>query len=132
MGTATAGVNFFRSMGSAFGVAIFGTILTNRLNHNLGEQLPPGSDLTAAEVLGSTPAQLLALPDAIRTAATESFAQSLQTTFLFVIPAAVLAFVLTWFLREVPLKQALHEVEPEGVPGPTADEISPTANARTA
>jgi EmrB/QacA subfamily drug resistance transporter len=40
LGTATAGVNFFRSMGGAFGVAIFGSILNNRLNYNLPRLVP--------------------------------------------------------------------------------------------
>ena len=40
MGAATAGVNLFRLLGSAFGVAIFGSILNNRLTYELKQSVP--------------------------------------------------------------------------------------------
>ena len=40
MGVATSSSQFFRSMGGTFGTAIFGTILSNQLAHNLAERLP--------------------------------------------------------------------------------------------
>ncbi len=108
LGTATAGVNFFRSMGSAFGVAIFGSILTNQLDHNLPRQIPEGSGLSAGQLLGSTPAQLRALPDAVHQGAVQAFSMSLHTMFLWVVPLAVLGFLLTFLLREIPLKDYAH------------------------
>lgn len=49
LGVATSGATFFRSIGASFGVAIFGTIFTNRLTDKLGAALsditlPPGVD----------------------------------------------------------------------------------------
>lgn len=46
LGVATSGATFFRSIGASFGVAIFGTVFTNRLTDKLaaalaGQQLPP-------------------------------------------------------------------------------------------
>jgi len=117
LGTATAGVNFFRSMGSAFGVAIFGSILTNQLDHNLVRKIPEGSGLSAGQLLGSTPAQLRALPDAVHQGAVEAFAMSLHTMFLWVVPLAVLGFLLTFLLREIPLKDYAHV----GAAGPRED-----------
>ena len=35
LGTATSGVTFFRTLGSAFGTAVFGTIYANALTPNL-------------------------------------------------------------------------------------------------
>src|SRR5215210_1082624 len=40
MGTATASVTFFRSMGGAIGVALFGAILNTRLPHHLAAVVP--------------------------------------------------------------------------------------------
>jgi len=108
LGTATAGVNFFRSMGSAFGVAIFGSILTNRLDYNLPRSMPADSSLSAGQLLGSTPAQLRGLPDAIHTGAVHAFAQSLHTMFLWVVPLAVAGFLLTFLLQEIPLRDYAH------------------------
>jgi MFS family permease len=108
LGTATAGVNFFRSMGSAFGVAIFGSILTNRLDHNLPREVPADSGLTAGQLLGSTPAQLRDLPQAVHDGAIQAFALSLHTMFLWVVPLAIAAFLLTWLLQEIPLRDYAH------------------------
>ncbi len=105
LGTATAGVNFFRSMGSAFGVAIFGSILTNRLNTNLPRELPAGAGISAGQLLGSTPAQLRELPAAVHEGAVQAFAMSLHTMFLWVVPLAVVGFALTWLLQEIPLRE---------------------------
>jgi EmrB/QacA subfamily drug resistance transporter len=128
LGTATAGVNFFRSMGSAFGVAIFGSILTNRLERNLPRELPQGSGISAGRLLGSTPAQLHALPAAVHEGAVRAFAMSLHTMFLWVVPLAVLGFALTWLLQEIPLREyapvgpadaaAAEVISPEGSPQP--------------
>ena len=104
LGTATAGVNFFRSMGSAFGVAIFGSILTNRLEYNLPRLIPRGSGLTAGQLLGSTPAQLHLIPAAVRAGAVQAFSMSLHTMFLWVVPLSVVGFALTFLLREIPLR----------------------------
>src|SRR5207237_6546955 len=60
LGTATAVETFSRSMGSSFGVAVFGAILNNRLAYHLPRLLPKGS------VLGVDPQTLTASPEGIR------------------------------------------------------------------
>ncbi len=117
LGTATAGVNFFRSMGSAFGVAVFGSILTNRLDYNLPRLIPPGSRISAGQLLGSTPAQLHMIPAPVREGAVQAFAMSLHTMFLWVVPLAVVGFLLTFLLREIPLRDYAHV----GTEGPSAE-----------
>lgn len=108
LGTATAGVNFFRSMGSAFGVAVFGSILTNRLDYNLPRLIPQASGLKAGQLLGSTPAQLRMLPAPVRAGAQQAFSMSLHTMFIWVVPLAVVGFLLTWLLQEIPLRDYAH------------------------
>ncbi|HEY8489678.1 MAG TPA: MDR family MFS transporter [Dehalococcoidia bacterium] len=130
LGIATAGVNFFRSMGSAFGVAIFGSILSNRLHVHLArlvpvDALPAG---VSADALTASPAQIHALPPEVVQGVVEAFALSLQTVFLVAVPVTLVSFALALLLREVPLRQEAHvgaaaaagEVLGEALPHPTA------------
>ncbi len=106
LGTATSSVTFFRTIGGAFGVAIFGSVFSNRLAANLasalhGAVLPPGFSPAAAQ---ANPAVLRRLPPALRAAIQHAYTLSLHTVFLGAVPVAAVAFVLAWFLREVPLR----------------------------
>ena len=113
LGTATASVNFFRSMGGAFGVAAFGAILTNRLAYNLPRLLPGFSADQLGGGLRNGPEQLRRLPDPVRERVVEAFARSMHVVFLWAVPFAVLAFLLSWALREVPLRESPHIGAPE-------------------
>jgi EmrB/QacA subfamily drug resistance transporter len=100
LGVATSGATFFRSIGGSFGVAVFGTIFSNRLQTTLAHE-----------------------------PRVQAYADALQTVFLGTIPFALLAFALTWLLREVPLRAT---VETAGLgesfaaprPGASEDEIA--------
>jgi len=107
LGAATSGVTFFRSIGGAFGVAICGSVFSSRLAaelaHDLaGIPLPPGLNIAAAE---ADPALLKRLPPAAHAHVLQAYAQSIDRIFLFAVPVAAVAFVLSWFLREIPLRQ---------------------------
>jgi EmrB/QacA subfamily drug resistance transporter len=107
LGTATSGATFFRSIGGAFGVAICGSIFSNRLATELamslaGTRLPPGFNVTDAQ---SNPQLLKRLPPVAHTAVLHAYSQSIDRIFLFAAPIAGVAFVLSWFLREVPLRK---------------------------
>ena len=108
LGTVTAGVSLFRSMGSAFGVAIFGTILSNRLAVELTRHVQANAlQGLDAGTLTASPEQLKALPPAAHAGAIAAFASSLHVVFLCAIPAVVLGFAITWLLREQPLRSDL-------------------------
>lgn len=112
MGAATSGVSFFRSMGGAFGVAIFGTLLNNRLDYFVPKNVP--ADVLAAlgnpsgNELGRSRQAIEALPDLARSGVIQSFADALDVVFLVAVPLAFLTFVLSWFLKEVPLREDVH------------------------
>ncbi|MFJ7410447.1 DHA2 family efflux MFS transporter permease subunit [Streptomyces sp. NPDC098077] len=102
LGVATSGVTFFRSIGSAFGVAIFGTIFANRLTGQLtdalaGQPLPPGVD---AGRLAADPRAIGQLPADLRPGVLGAYSTSITDVFLYAVPVVLLAFVLAWFLRE--------------------------------
>jgi DNA-binding MarR family transcriptional regulator len=106
LGVATSSVTFFRTIGGSFGVAIFGSIFSNRLITELaatlrGVPLPAGFSPAAAQ---ANPALLKKLPGALRTDIVHAYVLSFHTVFLGAVPVAAAAFVLTWFLREVPLR----------------------------
>src|SRR5947208_2700668 len=97
LGTATAGANFFRSMGAAFGVAISGAIVNNRLGYYLPRLVPPNSlNGIDAKTLTASPAQIYQLPADALHGVVEAFSKSVTTAFFWAAPAALLAFALTW------------------------------------
>jgi EmrB/QacA subfamily drug resistance transporter len=106
LGVATSGATFFRSIGGSFGVAIFGSIFSNRLAGQLrtalaGVRLPAGFSAASAQ---SNPTLLARLPAVLRSGVLHAYSSSLDRVFLFAVPVAAAAFVLSWFLREVPLR----------------------------
>jgi EmrB/QacA subfamily drug resistance transporter len=105
LGVATSGATFFRSIGGSFGTAIFGAIFANVLVGNLashlhGISLPAG--FSSADV---TPATLGKLPAAVHQGFVAGYAESIQTVFLVAVPIAALAFLATWLIPQVELKQ---------------------------
>ncbi|WP_425570376.1 MDR family MFS transporter [Nonomuraea rosea] len=109
MASTTAGVSFFRSLGGAVGVAAFGAILTSRLKDEMvelataaGLNLPGGG---ADFKLGS-PGAIQQLPEPIKHIVLESFTRGLETVFMVGVPIALLGFVATLFLKELPLRGA--------------------------
>ncbi|MEV1046807.1 MFS transporter [Streptomyces sp. NPDC049916] len=106
LGVATSGATFFRSIGASFGVAIFGTIFTNRLTGKLdgalaGQPLPADVD---ADRLASDPRTIGELPAGLRPSVLDAFSTSITDVFLYAAPVVLLAFVLAWFLREDKLR----------------------------
>jgi hypothetical protein len=125
LGTATSCSTFFRSIGGSFGVAVFGAIFNNRLAANLPKYLPPsalravhGSNVTAS------PAQLDALPPAIHHGYVLAFSDSLHTVFLIGAPVALIAFVLTWFLKDLPLRDHAYLAGDAAAPGEDGRDIA--------
>jgi EmrB/QacA subfamily drug resistance transporter len=109
LGAATSGVTFFRSIGGSFGVSIFGSIFSNRLASEIRSQLqglslPAGFNPSGAQ---GNPQLIRHLPAAVRGHVLHAYTLSIQTVFLYAVPVAIAAFVLTWFLREVPLRSAV-------------------------
>lgn len=127
LGEVTANLQFFRSIGGTIGVAVLGTVMTNRFNGELSARLPAQlAQLLPPERLEQlrTP-QALQAPEAaarlrevfaaLGPQGTELFTQFMQAlreslaasiTSLFAISAAALAlsFVTMLFIPEIPLR----------------------------
>jgi len=105
LGVATSGATFFRSIGGSFGTAIFGAIFSNVLIGNLARHLQ-GIHLPAGfSSADATPALLNKLPAVVHAGFVAGYAESIQTVFLVAVPIAALAFIATWFIPQVELKQ---------------------------
>jgi EmrB/QacA subfamily drug resistance transporter len=102
LGVATSGVTFFRTIGSSFGAAIFGSLFANFLASRLGPALvSSGAPAQAAE----SPRALHQLSPAMATPIIDAYADSLGAVFLCAVPVAVIGFVVALFLKEVPLRE---------------------------
>ncbi len=109
LGTATSIVIFFRSMGSSFGTAIFGAILTDRLATHLAQQFS-GTTTLGTQVFNGGIAQIQSLPTSVQGKVLEAFTQSFRDIFLWAIPFVIVAFVIAFFLQEKPLQGRTQEV----------------------
>lgn len=110
MGVATSSVTFFRSMGGTFGAAVSLAVLFGSLAGNIQERAAraglPSEVLerfSSATALNDT-SIVATLPEAVRRAVLEGFADSMSTVFLVVGLLLVPAFVLTLLVKELPLR----------------------------
>lgn len=111
MGVATASAQMFRQIGGSLGVAVLGAIFANRLAHEtaaIGH--PEGTAGFNADLLA-------AMPAADQAAMLNAYVTALHPIYWIAAIAAVAAFILGWFLIEVPLSDRNpRAVEPEAEP----------------
>ena len=105
LGVATSGTTLFRSTGGSVGVSLFGAIFAGGLASGLAGKLPAGAALPSA----TDTAAIAALPPAVRSVYLEVFTQALHPVFLSAAVIAAFAFLLSWLLEEVPLRDARAE-----------------------
>ena len=107
LGVATSGITFFRTIGAAFGTAIFGAILANIIDNNLAAALG-GVALPGLHLASLTPKLLRTLPTPVHHAFVVAYAHSLDIVFLVAVPIAAVAFGLSWLLPEISLRHSTH------------------------
>ncbi|MDQ0220231.1 DHA2 family efflux MFS transporter permease subunit [Peribacillus cavernae] len=136
LGVATATSQLFRSVGGTVGVAIMGTLLNTRMKDKLGT-LSQGSDTNnmaiSPELAGkmqalqnpqllldheklnqlrtSLPAEVLPLFEKVIHNLQDALSYALSGVFLLVTFIMLLAVFLTFFLKEIPLRSAMHKAE---------------------
>ncbi|MFD0959011.1 MDR family MFS transporter [Paenibacillus chungangensis] len=135
LGVATSSSQLFRSVGGTIGIAVLGSIMQSRMMKEMNEQAAAaggggaleGMDPKVAEALAplQSPEILLnqpelekllhGLPEAVQPIANgivemvrTAMANSLSTVFLVGAGLVVVAFVLVFFLREIPLRTSNH------------------------
>lgn len=105
LGVATSGVTFFRTIGSSFGAAIFGSLFTNFLHSRIGPAMVASRAPAAA---AASPEALHRLPREAAAPIVAAYSESLTQVFLWAVPVALVGLVLALFLRQVPLRE-LHD-----------------------
>jgi EmrB/QacA subfamily drug resistance transporter len=106
IGTATSANNYFREMGGALGIAIFGSIFTGRLTENLTDAFQANwQEAAAAKIDPSAliPSVVKNLPDTLHDAIVSAYVDALVPGFWYLIPGAVLAFALALFIPHLTL-----------------------------
>ncbi|MGW0705600.1 MDR family MFS transporter [Streptomyces sp. NPDC002643] len=111
LGTATSGVTFFRTLGSSFGTAVFGTIYANTLAPKLSAAVAEAARTGAASPAdiakaAQSPEGLHRLPEQAAEPIVEAYADTLQTVFLWTVPVAAVGFVVALFLKQVQLRDS--------------------------
>jgi EmrB/QacA subfamily drug resistance transporter len=114
MGTGTATVNFSRSLGSSFGTAVFGALLIDRLDANLVHTLPQHvlTHLSGGKTITGSPAAVHHLAPNVQEGIYEAFSLSLDTVFLAAAVVMLLAFGISFFLRDVGLRDHFGDGHP--------------------
>jgi EmrB/QacA subfamily drug resistance transporter len=129
LGVATSSTQFFRSIGGSVGLAIFGTVLTNRFSHNVDANVSAevknvlGSEvlnqlakspnaLVAPNALDQLNAAFASAGDAAPRLSADfletlrvALANSIGDIFKMALVLILLALVGTLFLKEIPLKR---------------------------
>jgi EmrB/QacA subfamily drug resistance transporter len=117
MGVATAGSLLFRQIGGSVGIAIFGAIFANRLQSHLASALPPGVHPPS----NVSPQVVRHLPPSIHDTYVRAVAESLHPVFVTAAVITIFAFLLTWLLREVPLRDTARPVSGDDLVGTAAE-----------
>ncbi|MET4922318.1 MFS transporter [Streptomyces sp. PSRA5] len=108
LGAASSVVTFFRSLGGAIGVSALGAVLGNRVasyvKDGLADLGPEAAAAGHAGTGGGGIPNLDALPGPMRTVVESAYGHGVADVFLFSAPAALLAFLVTLFIKEVALK----------------------------
>jgi ABC-type sugar transport system permease subunit len=114
MGVATSSNTFFRSLGSVFGTAFFGSVLTNRLAHYMqsgfadlaktNPQAVSAIDPTAMKGLANNSKLIHTLPADVQHVVLQAFVNSFHVVFYAAAPITAIGFFLALMLRETPLR----------------------------
>jgi EmrB/QacA subfamily drug resistance transporter len=114
VGAATAGANFFRSIGGSFGTAVFGALFANEIPHRLSAGLK-GTIYAKSKFSVSqlTPQKLKSLPEGLFKVVIHALAGSIQVIYIWAVPVGVLAVVLSLTLPELKLRESLHPIADE-------------------
>ncbi|MEU2239908.1 MDR family MFS transporter [Streptomyces sp. NPDC018338] len=110
LGAASSVVTFFRSLGGAIGVSALGAVMAHRVTDYVKEGLaelgPKAAGAMGQGGSGGGIPDMDKLPGPIRTVMESAYGHGVGDVFLYSAPFALLAFVVTLFIKEVALKSS--------------------------
>ncbi|MFD3614272.1 MFS transporter [Streptomyces sp. NPDC058676] len=108
LGAASSTVTFFRSLGGAVGVSALGAVMANRITDYAKDGLTTLDPKYAAAAAGSNTSSSIpdmdSLPGPLRTVMESAYGHGIADVFLIAAPLALVAFIVTLFIKEVPLR----------------------------
>ncbi|MFE1749742.1 MFS transporter [Streptomyces anandii] len=109
LGSASSTVTFFRSLGGAVGVSALGAVMANRITDYVKDGLadlgPKYAKLAAGAGSGTdTIPDMDKLPRPLRTVMESAYGHGIADIFLYAAALAAVAFLITLFIKEVPLR----------------------------
>ncbi|WP_432117379.1 MFS transporter [Streptomyces sp. bgisy032] len=108
LGAASSTVTFFRSLGGAVGVSALGAVLGNKITDYVQDGLAglgaQGAALGHAGTGGGGIPDLDTMPAPIRTVVESAYGHGVADVFLYSAPLALLALLVSLFIKEVPLR----------------------------
>jgi EmrB/QacA subfamily drug resistance transporter len=110
MGSASAVVAFFRSMGGSIGVSALGALLSAQVSTKVTAGLAKLGVATSGHQSHSIP-NLATLPAPVRDVFEHAFGTSTGELFLVATPFAVLALLAVLFIQEVPLRTTIRRAD---------------------
>ncbi|CAM5264040.1 MFS transporter OS=Streptomyces alboniger OX=132473 GN=CP975_17060 PE=4 SV=1 [Streptomyces alboniger] len=131
LGSASSTVTFFRSLGGAVGVSALGAVMAHRITDyaqdGIADLGPKYASMASGSSSGSIP-DMDKLPAPLRTVMESAYGHGIADVFLIAAGLALLAFLITLFIKEVPLrtKGALAQTASEE----TSDQAAPAAAAQ--
>ncbi|MFJ9625283.1 MFS transporter [Streptomyces sp. NPDC101181] len=135
LGAASSVVTFFRSLGGAIGVSALGAVLGNRVTHYVQDGLaalgPEGAKLGHGGTGGGGIPDLDKLPEPFRLVMEAAYGHGVGDVFLYAAPCALVAFVVTLFIKEVALKSSAGNEAPEPAAVAAAEAGVPAAVGAT-
>ncbi|MEH0545362.1 MFS transporter [Streptomyces sp. B21-105] len=141
LGSASSTVTFFRSLGGAIGVSALGAVMANRITGYAEDGIAGLDPKYAALASGSGSSGQIPdmdkLPVPLRTVMESAYGHGIADVFMIAAMLALLAFLITLFIREVPLRtkgalaQAAEDDTPAGAKTPAGTETTPAGTETT-
>ncbi|WP_233571597.1 MFS transporter [Cellulomonas triticagri] len=104
VGSGTATVAFFRTLGGAIGVSALGAVLGNRITSYLTDGLvAAGIDPSALGGGTTSVPDVSTIPEPLKSIVESSYGHGIADLFLVAVPLGVIALIAVLFLKEVPL-----------------------------
>ncbi|WP_419996854.1 MDR family MFS transporter [Streptomyces boninensis] len=103
MGSGSSTITLTRTIGGSFGVALMGSIFSSRVADTLKERVGDAGNKIPAQL---PPEKIPSLPAPVKDAYLHAVSAGTHQVFLWGAGVALLAFLATWFVKEVPLKGA--------------------------
>lgn len=110
VGTATAANNYFRQVGATLGSAVVGSLFANRLLDLVASHLGPMAE-QVGDTSSFTPAMVHGLPPEVKLPIVTAYNEALMPIYLWLVPLALLAAIVLFFLKQKPLATTIESIE---------------------